>query len=62
MDQLAQGIKVEHEHGELYDAMARALKPRKMPISREDFFEGIAKAHIKELPDYYSRLEKMEGK
>lgn len=62
MNQLKQGIKVEHEHGALYDAMERALKAKggKMPIDREAFFHGIAKAHVKEMPDYYTRLEKME--
>lgn len=31
-----------------------------MPFSKEEFYERIAKAHLKELPDYYYRLKIME--
>lgn len=61
--QLEMGINVEKEHEDVYDYFSKYLKKHgvKMPLSREKFFEMIAKAHIKELPDYYTRLKKMEG-
>lgn len=43
LDQLLQGIKIEHEHTSDPD---EALK--------------IAMDHLSEIPDYYTRLEKME--
>ena len=42
-EQLAKGVKVEHEHTN--DSYLAKI---------------IAKAHLSELPDYYTRLEKME--
>ena len=62
-DQLVKGRKVEKEHGDAYDYMEKFLKEKglKMPLSEDDFYEMIAKAHIREISDYYDRLEKMEG-
>ena len=31
-----------------------------IPITETDLYQMIAKAHIKEIPDYYVRLKKME--
>lgn len=61
-DQLQKGIKVEEEHKDVYDKAREWLaeEGKKMPISEEHFYEMIAKAHLRELPDYYDRLEKME--
>jgi len=61
--QLEMGKKVEKEHDDVYEYFSSFLKKHdiKMPLSRSDFFEMIAKAHLKELRDYYDRLKKMEG-
>lgn len=61
--QLEMGEKVEKEHTDVYKMFETYLKKHdlKMPLSRKEFFRTIAKAHIKELKDYYDRLEKIEG-
>lgn len=61
-NQLEIGIDVEKEHDDVYDYFSKHLKGRDidMPVSRDEFYEMIAKAHIKELPDYYTRLKNME--
>lgn len=61
--ELEMGKKVEEEHQDVYDYMVKFLKDHdlKMPLSREKFFTMIAEAHLKELPDYYTKLKKMEG-
>lgn len=49
LKQVSKGILVEHEHNDVTKGK----------------FETILKiviAHLKEMPDYYSKLEKMEGK
>jgi len=52
-DQLKKGMNVELEHG---------LKDLHTNVSKDDeLMTGkIALAHLKEFPDYYDRLEKME--
>ena len=64
-DQLKKGIKVESEHGDIYEQLKEWMdKTYKeystMPWSKEEFYGKIAKAHLREIPDYYKRLEKME--
>jgi len=61
--QLEMGKKIEEEHEDVYEYFSKYLKKHdvEMPVSREDFYEMIAKAHIKELPNYYSKLKEMEG-
>lgn len=61
--QLEKGKKVEKEHTDVYKFFEKYLKDNgiEMPVSRDKFFEMIAKAHLKEISDYYTRLEKMEG-
>jgi hypothetical protein len=54
-DQLTQGIAVEHEHKDLYDMLKD-----KINMAEEDFYKTISAAHLKEIPDYYTRLKKME--
>ena len=65
-DQLEKGIEVEKEHKDLLDLIKEKLKEHnhgcEMPITDDEFYSTIAKAHLKELPDYYDRLEKMEDK
>lgn len=60
--QLSQGIKVEKEHEDLYNLLLEEFKKNDMdfPLNKNKFFELIAKAHLKELPDYYTRLKKIE--
>ncbi len=48
MKQFAMGMKVEHEHKDL--TKGDPLKTAKIVL-----------AHLKELPDYYTRLQKMES-
>ena len=60
--QLKKGIKVESEHCDIYEELEEYLFTHNIqtPWSKEEFYEKIAKSHIKEIPDYYDRLEKME--
>lgn len=60
--QIQKGIDVEKEHKDLYELFCKFFKKLgiKMPITKEEFYKTIAKAHLKELPDYYDRLDKME--
>lgn len=51
---IKQGAKVEREHLSYYHQIK---KEKKLP-SDQKFTEGIAKAHIKEDPQYYSKLKK----
>lgn len=59
-DQLEKGRKVEQEHTDVYVLLETFLEKNglKMPLSRKEFFEMIAKSHIKEVRDYYDKLEK----
>jgi hypothetical protein len=61
--QLEMGKKVEEEHDDVYEYFSKLLKKHdiEMPLSRDEFFEKIARAHIAEIKDYYDRLKKMEG-
>jgi hypothetical protein len=54
MEQFASGMEVELEHG---------TKDPKTNVTDDDMMltGKIALAHLKEFPDYYSRLEKMEN-
>ena len=56
MNQLKQGIKVEKEHKDLAMLIAKCKSPCK--ISAEKVYSTIAKAHLKEDPNYYSKLKK----
>lgn len=60
--QLEMGIKVESEHGDVYESLDSYLESFNvgMPWSKEEFYKKIAEAHLKEIPDYYTRLTKME--
>lgn len=52
--QIAKGKKVEKEHLDFYH---KIKKQKKLPSDKK-FTEGIAKAHIKEDKNYYTKLEK----
>jgi len=63
--ELEMGIKIESEHLDIYEDLEKWLKStfkdyKSMPWSKKELYEKIAKAHLKELPDYYTRLTKME--
>ena len=57
--QLEMGIKIESEHNDIYDYLLNNVKY--LPLSARDFYERIAKAHLREIPDYYSRLKIIEN-
>ena len=55
LEQFRLGLTVELEHGSLWGEETNVTKD-------DPYFTGrIAWAHLKEVPDYYSRLEKMES-
>lgn len=60
--QLEVGKKIESEHLDVYEYFQDFLHKHdlEMPLSKDELYEMIAKAHIKEIPDYYDRLTKME--
>jgi len=58
-DQLSEGIRVEKEHKDIYDHLKKLLGDD-MPWTLDQFSENIAKAHLEEFDDYYTRLKKME--
>lgn len=54
LEQFRMGLGVELEHGSLWGDATNITKD-------DPFFTGrIAWAHLKEIPDYYTRLAKME--
>ncbi|TRZ80205.1 hypothetical protein D4R86_04710 [bacterium] len=58
--ELDMGMKVEREHMDVYNEINKILG-EDMPWTKEEFCEKIARAHLKELKDYYTRLKKMEN-
>ena len=55
LDEFAKGVNVEFEHGTRF--------PETNVTNNDTALTGkIAWAHLKEFPDYYTRLEKMENK
>lgn len=55
VEQFRMGLAVELEHGSLWGDETNVTKD-------DPIFTGkIAWAHLKEIPDYYTRLEKMES-
>lgn len=62
--ELKMGIKVENEHRDVYDYFKKYLKDHckmDMPITEDEFYALIAKAHLRELKDYYTKLNAMEA-
>lgn len=54
LEQFTKGLSVELEHG--------AHDPETNVTNGDPFLTGkITWAHLKEIPDYYTRLEKMES-
>ena len=62
--ELEMGIKIESEHGDIYEDLLQWVDEQfievGMPWSKRELYEKIVKAHLREIPDYYSRLTKME--
>ncbi len=55
LEQFRMGLEVEMEHGTLWGKSTNVTKD-------DPLFTGkIAWAHLKEIPDYYTRLDKMES-
>ena len=61
--ELEMGIKVEMEHNDIWGELDDYCRMNDIPnpFSEKEFYTRIAKAHLKELPDYYSRLKVMES-
>jgi hypothetical protein len=53
--ELEMGVEIEREHADL----VRKLKSGSIHTD-DQVYEMIAKAHLREIPDYYSRLIAME--
>ena len=62
-EELKIGIQIEKEHGDLYEYFKNFLSERgiDMPMNEDEFYERIARAHLREMKDYYTKLVKMEG-
>lgn len=62
-EELKIGIQIEKEHGDLYEYFKNFLSERgiDMPMTEDEFAEKIARAHLREMKDYYTKLIKMEG-
>jgi len=60
--ELEMGKKIEMEHNDIWRELDSYLESFnvQMPFTEEEFYEKIAKAHLRELPDYYTRLKIME--
>lgn len=56
--ELARGIEIEREHVDLYNHL-KQLYPG-LTMTLDEFAEWITKAHLRELKDYNTRLDKME--
>lgn len=61
--QLSMGREVEKEHKDVFDLLNAAFEAAgvKMPVTEDAFYEMIAKVHLKEMGDYYTKLKKMES-
>ena len=63
--EIREGIKVEEEHADIIPWLKEYIS---MPANHgefppdEEIFARIAEAHLKESPDYYKELAKMEKK
>jgi anti-sigma28 factor (negative regulator of flagellin synthesis) len=59
-DQLKAGIEIEKEHAPTVEKIVKDIQDGKLDMDTEKIAELIARDHLGELPDYYSRLIKME--
>lgn len=56
------GTKVESEHKDVVAYLKKYLKQHKRLPASQKIFKHIAKTHLKEFPNYYTALQKMENK
>lgn len=54
------GKEVEKEHAPTVKKILESIKDGKVTMTEEQIFESIAQDHVNEIPDYYTRLKKME--
>jgi len=59
-DELKAGTKIEREHKKTVDKIRASVKDGKITLTDEEIFALIAKDHLAEIPDYYTRLAAME--
>lgn len=55
VDEFRRGLEVEQEHGSLWGDATNVTHDDQLMTGQ------IAWAHLKEVPDYYTRLDKMEA-
>ena len=61
--QLKQGTRVEAEHKDVLNWVEKWVKKNDdKPLPRRKIYQQIAKTHLKEDPNYYKKLKKMEAK
>jgi len=62
-EEIKMGIEVEKEHADVLATLKKAFAEKKLdfPMADEEFFTRIAKAHLREMKDYYTKLKKMES-
>ena len=58
-NQLLQGKQVEKEHRKTYNFFKKSCQQGRCP-TKEKFFESIAKEHLHEDKNYYSKLKKLK--
>jgi hypothetical protein len=54
--ELATGIETEKEHKDIWDKLVEACGDA-LPFTEEEFYTAIAKAHLNEVSDYYTKLK-----
>lgn len=62
-EELDRGIEVEKEHKDLWEKLKLWADEQDLtlPLSEDELYKTIAEAHLREIPDYYTRLDKMES-
>lgn len=58
--ELEMGKKIEAEHKNTVQKIRNSVQNNQITMSDEEIFESIAKDHLSELSDYYTRLQAME--
>ena len=61
-DQIAMGVKVEKEHANTIKWIVEKVGGKADDALIEEVAKKIAEDHLKEMPDYYTKLKEMEAK
>ena len=61
MDELERGRTVEQEHADTYKWLEQEVARTGHLPAPQELYQRIAEDHLKELPDYYTRLAEMES-